>query len=396
VGRKEADLRVSGYFVLFFLESRFMSNLNLKGYLAVATVALYGVVYSTSVLAVGTDADTDIDNFATVDYRVGGFSQPPVVSPTTSFKVDQVVDLTVAEADGAETSVVPNETGAIARFTVTNTGNEVQDFGLSVNNVATGIFGVTDNFDPSAFTIVIDANGDDVYDVGDTVANFIDELSADDLNPDPLLDNVVSVFVLANIPIAQVPGDGANIELVAEAREGGTATVQGIVQAETGGANTDGLEIVWSNNTAADDDAYLVGALPTLAATKSSEVLSDPLLNVFPNALAIPGAFVEYTVTVTNTGTTAATNLSVSDTLQGELTFETGTYNGSTADVEITVGAGPATYCIAEPGGTDTNLDGCVLTGSILTVATAGMTADEVANTPNNVVVVRFQVTINN
>ena len=372
-----------------------MSNLinNTRKCFAATAVALMGVVYSTSVLAVGTDADTDIDNFATVNYEVGGIGRPPVDSPVTSFKVDQVVDVTVAEADGAETAVVPNQVGAIARFTVTNTGNEVQDFGLSVNNVSTGVFGVTDNFDPSAFTIVIDANGDDVYDAGDTVANYIDELSADDTNPDPLLDNVVSVFVLATIPNQSI-GDGANIELVAEAREGGASGSQGIVQAETGGVNTDGLEVVWSNNPGSDDDAYLVVAAPTLVAAKASEVLSDPLGNASPNALAIPGSIVEYTVTITNSGALAATNVSVSDTLQSDLTFETGTYNGGASDVSITVGA-VTTFCIAEAGGTDTNGDGCVRSGSVLTVAPAGLTADEVANAPDNVVEVRFQVSIN-
>ncbi|MGI9289686.1 MAG: hypothetical protein ACR2QG_00255 [Gammaproteobacteria bacterium] len=359
-----------------------------------ASAVLYGAVHSAAVLAVGTSADTDIDNFATVDYQVGGFDQPAVISPTTSFKVDQVVDLTVAEADGAETSVVPNETGAIARFTVTNTGNATQDFGLSVANITSVVFGNTDNFDPSAVTIVIDANGDDTYDAGDTVANYIDELSADDTNPDPLLDNVVSVFVLANIPNTQVAGDAANIELTAEAREAGGIGSQGAVQAETGGNNTDGLEVVWSNNTASDEDSYLVSALPSLAAAKSSEVLSDPLGNSSPVALAIPNAVVEYTVTVTNSGTVAADNVAVTDTLQSDLTFATGNYTGAT-DVEITVGGSPAVYCIAETGGTDTNGDGCVLNGALLTVAHTSMTADSLANAPANVITVRFQVTIN-
>lgn len=362
---------------------------------AVASAALFGMMYSMSAMALGTAADTDIDNFATVDFQVSGTPQVTVTSNTTSFKVDQVVDLTVAEADGGETSVVPNQQDAVARFTVTNTGNEVQDFGLSVNDVVTGVFGITDNFDPSAFTIVVDTNNNDVYDAGvDTVQSFIDELSPN-VTADPATDNVISVFVLADIPLVQVTGDGANIELVAEAREGGVAG-QGIVQAETGGNNTDGLEIVWSNNTASDDDAYSVGAIASLAAAKTSEVLSDPLGNSAPAAVAIPGAIVEYTITITNSGSVAATDVTVTDTLQADLSFETGNYDVGVSDSDVQVDAlGVTSYCIAEAGGTDTNADGCVRTGTVLSVGAAGMTADTAANAPNNVVTVRFQVAIN-
>jgi len=304
-------------------------NRNPRRVLAVVTVALCGVVYSTSVLAVGTDAGTSIDNFATVDYKVGGIGQTAIDSPVTQFVVDQVVDLTVAEADGADTGVSPAEFDAVARFTVTNEGNETQDFDLSIADLVGGtVFGNLDNINLDALTIVIDANGNDVYDAGtDTVATFIDELSADDLNPDPLLDNVVSVFILGDIPASAVNGDAGNIELTATAHKSGGAGL-GVIEAETG-VNDDPatVQIVFSNNTGTDQDSYLVGSA-TLAAVKASAVISDPLGQVAPAALAIPGAFVEYEVTITNTGGTDATELVITDDIQGELTYETGTYNG--------------------------------------------------------------------
>ena len=155
-------------------------NKSLKRLLATGLVAFFGVVYSTSALAVGTTPDTAIDNVATVGFKVGGVDQTAVPSNTTTFEVDQVVDLTVAEADGVDTNVSPAETGAVARFTVTNTGNATQDFKLSVADLIGGdVFGNTDNIQTDALTIVIDANGNDVYDAGtDQVQSFIDELSA--------------------------------------------------------------------------------------------------------------------------------------------------------------------------------------------------------------------------
>jgi uncharacterized repeat protein (TIGR01451 family) len=364
---------------------------NLARCFAVAAVVLCAVVFPTAVLAVGTDADTDIDNIALVDYEVASIPQSQVSSGTYTFKVDQVVDVTVSEVNGSQTLVLPNETDAVTRFFVTNTGNEVQDFDLIVNNIATVVFGVTDNFDPSSITIVVDANDDDTYDGGDTVIDYIDELSADPTSN----NNRIAVFVLADIPIGQVAGDGANIELVVLAHEGGTASSQGGVQAEDAGPNTDGLEVVFDNETDSDESSYEVDVTPSLGATKDSEVLDDPTGGTFPNAFAIPGATVEYTVTITNTGTVAADNVEVSDTLQSDLTLLVDVYNGAADNVEITIGAGPATYCDAEVGGTDTNTDGCVLVGALLTVAPPGITADAVANAPDNVITVSFQVSIN-
>lgn len=375
-------------------------NSNVKGYLAVASVTLFGMVHSTAVLALGTDAGTPIDNFATVDYKVGGFDQTPIDSPVSQFVVDQVVDLTVAEADGGDTAASPAQTGAIARFTVSNTGNATQDFALSVADLVGGTVFSPDTIDADLLTIAVDANGNDVYDAGIDTAVFIDELPANP-NGDPLLDNVVSVFILANIPVAAVGGDAANVELTATAHKAGAAGL-GIVEAETGvDDDPSTVQIVFSNSTATDEDGYLISAA-SLTVVKSSEVISDPLGAVAPAALAIPGAVVEYSITVTNTGASSATELSISDDIVSELAFETGTYNGSASDVEIVVGASPAVYCVAEIGGVDSNGDGCFrdaagdsltvsipVSGSYPTGLTVGTTA------PDDELVVRFQVSIN-
>jgi len=366
-------------------------NNSLKRLLATGLVAFFSVVYSTSALAVGTAADTDIANSATVDFKVGGVVQTAVPSNTTTFKVDQVVDLTVAEADGIDTDVSPAETGAVARFTVTNTGNATQDFNLSVADLTSGsVFGNSDSIQADSLTIVIDANDNGVYDEGtDLVQSFIDELSAVSGS------NEVYVFILADIPADAVDGDAANIRLTATAHKAGAAGL-GAVEAETGVDDDAGLQIVFSNNTGTADDSYLVGSA-TLDAVKTSRVVSDPLLQSFPEALAIPGAIVEYTITITNTGGTSATELVISDDIQSDLTFETGNY--ATEDVEITKRDGTVVTCTADTG--DGDGDGCGLAGSTLTVSipTAvdadGISVGALADAPQNEVVIKFQVSIN-
>ena len=378
----------------------------MKKILALGPVAFLGLALSTSVLAVGTDAGTPINNTATVGYSVGGVAQTAINSPQTTFLVDQVVDFVVAEADGGDTLVGAGEQDAVARFTITNTGNETQDFALSVLDLIGGTVFSLDTIDADLLTIVIDANDNDVYDAGiDTVANFIDELSADDTAAADA-DNVISVFILGDIPDPAAAGAAANIVLTGTAHVAGAAGL-GAVEAETGG-NDDpsSVEIIFSADVTAgtgtsDQDGYLVG-LASLAAVKTSTVVLDPLGQASPLALAIPGAFVQYEVTITNNGGLPATELQVTDTLQGDLTFATGTYNTAASDVEIVVGASAAVYCVAEIGGVDTNGDGCFrnVAGDSLTVSIpvsgtypTGLTVGTTA--PDDEVIVRFQATIN-
>ena len=381
-----------------------MCALNLKRLIALGSVALFSLVYSTSALALRTDAGTQIDNTATVGYKVGGVDQTPEVSDTSTFFVDQVVDFVVTELGGGDTDVGAGEQDAVARFTVTNTGNETQDFALSVANLSGGTVFSLDTIDTTGLTIFVDVDGDDLYDAGIDIATFIDELSADDT----AAANEITVFVLGDIPgtaDGSVP-DAANIELTATAHVAGGAAGLGAVEAETGGNDDPGsVQVIFSaavdaGTTTSAQDGYLVG-LASLAAVKTSTVVLDPLGQTSPLALAIPGAFVQYEVTISNTGGLPATEVQVTDNISGDLTFETGTYNTAASDVEIVVGVSAAVYCIAEIGGVDTNGDGCFrnVAGDSLTVSIpvsgtypTGLT---VGTGANDDVVVRFQASIN-
>ena len=364
---------------------------SLRRLFALGTVAFCGVMFSTSVLAVGTDAGTPIDNFATVGFKVGGVDQTAVPSNTTSFVVDQLVHVAVTEADSGDTAVSPGETVAIARFTVTNLGNEVQDYALTVADLVGGTVFSLDTIQADALTIFVDANDNDVYDAGIDTATFIDELSADDT----AAANVISVFVLANIPATAVDGDAANIQLdvvthVGGASGGGVGVIQ--TASAAGVDDTAGLEVVFDAATGSAEDGYLVGSA-TLSAVKVPVVISDPLSRVAPDALAIPGAFVECTVTITNTGGTEATNLVITDDIQADVTLLTGQYSG--ADVEIVEGSSAAVFCTAAA-----DADGCVLTGTTLTVSIVPTVPDPdglsvLATAPDDVVIIRFRVSIN-
>src|SRR5690606_16038064 len=118
----------------------------------------------------------------------------------------------------------------------------------------------------------------------------------------------------------------------------------------------------------------------------------DPF-NGTTNPKAIPGATVEYTITLANGGAVSAAGVTIGDTLPANTTFVANGYNAGVSNVSITVGAGPTTFCNAEAGGTDTNADGCVINAGQLVVGAPALAT--VATGAGNQVAVRFRVTIN-
>jgi uncharacterized repeat protein (TIGR01451 family) len=277
--------------------------------------------------ATGTAANTSINNTASVDYTVGGVNQPDVNSNTTTFVTDRRILVTVAEVGGGYTDVAPGQTGQLLTFTVTNNTNAVMDFRLDATQQATNAadpFGGTDDFDVTALQVFVDSNGNNTYDAGTDTAAFIDELAA---------DGTVTVFVVANIPIGQANGNSAGVTLTAIAADSGGAGL-GSDSTQTASAETPNVVDTVFGDIAGDTDANRDGRhsdtdayriqTATLSVTKTSTVISDPFNNT-TNPKRIPGAIVEYCVTVQNTGGAAATAVVVTDVLTGQpVTYQAG------------------------------------------------------------------------
>ena len=186
-----------------------------------------------------------------------------------------------------------------------------------------------------------------------------------------------------------------------------TLTLLASVDAATAGTtitNTAGVTYLSQNDPNAGNGSASVDITPVtanLTVIKSVSTVRDPLGATAPAALAIPGAVVQYEISITNSGNGSATEVIVTDTLNANLTFLAGEYDSGAADIEIIVGAASPVYCIAEVGG-DTNADGCFLNaaGDDLTVTIpvsatypTGLTVGTTA--PDNVAVVHFRATVN-
>ena len=329
-----------------------------------AVVALGSFAVSGTVFAQSTPSGTSISNTATVNYSVNSVNQT-AVSASTSFLVDTVINLNVT--GGFTYDVTPGALAQVATYTVTNTSNITSDFTLGVTNETAA----ANDFDMNTLVVHVD-NGDNVYNAVDDTATSITGLGSG-------LSR--TVFVTGDVPGAATNNQDAPVRLTATAIDPGT-TVAWVNDASVD--NPAAVQIVVANDDAFGDDTFHIQTA-TLGVTKSSEVITDNLVPPSPNPKAIPGATVEYTITIANTGSQAATLQTLSDALAATTTFRADDYPGA-MDVSIQVDANPVAYCTS-----DADADGCVLSGTTLTVGAPAITSVAAGST----VVVKFRVTIN-
>ena len=304
-----------------------------------AVAAVLVIMSGTSpAWALGTAANTSIINRASVTYSVSAVPQTLIESSPagntnpgatngadTSFLVDDRVDLTVVLLDVANISVVPNQVGAVTSYRLTNTGNAIHDFRLVASNGGVAPFAPpADNFDMTGLLVFVeDGTTPGSYQAAEDTALFVDELAA---------DGVVDIYILGTVPAVQVNNDVAVVTLQVVTADGGGAAVLGGDTAETVGADTAGVDVVFgdagNDGTEEDYGGYQV-ATASLTITKTSAIISDPFNGAGPDRKRIPGAVIEYTVTIANAGPATATAITVSDDLTteiglGTISFDTG------------------------------------------------------------------------
>ncbi|MEO8999384.1 MAG: hypothetical protein ABI227_10190 [Rhodanobacter sp.] len=376
--------------------------------------ALLGLGSMAANAAANTPANTPIANKATVSYNVGAVTQTPVESsPTgnsnpgagngtpTTFVVDAKLVFTVTTVDAAIVSVTPGQTGAVLVYQVTNTGNDTQGVSFTTLAEATGTVNPfatqpADNFDTTGVNIYVSASNSATYVPANDTASTISQLA-------PGASRYV--FVVSTIPVARVNGDSAVMALVAQvATAGATAgyavapganiTSDDHLAAWTPGtvqhifADAAGTDDLALDGKASSRDAYLVKSA-SLTISKTSKVVSDPTGAATPHA--IPGAVMQYTITVANAaGASAnASSIAINDSLASILTNVT--WNANSLAVAST-GAGNANGTCADSGTTLTAT-------SPYTAVTCGYSSSTVSVTgitlqPGNTASITFNVTI--
>ena len=314
--------------------------------LALSLLAATTLVTALPARAAGTVAGTSIANRATVNYAVGGVAQPQIgSSPTgnssgagtdTTFLVDNKVNLSVLETNAAGANTSPGLTtagiaNAVAVFKLTNTGNNPQGYTFAVTQPVGGTVFSSDTFDMLNTKAVVSgaacstaSTTTPTYNSGTDTATTVPTLSP---------DTCVYVIVLGDTPNGLVNGAAATVQLTA------TTVVANTLAALTqtvGADNPNAVDVVFADpagsaggahatqtagdGKAFDYDQYIVVA-PSLTVTKTSAVVSDPINNT-TNPKAIPGATLQYTITVANAvAGAAAAAVTIADVIPANTTY---------------------------------------------------------------------------
>lgn len=326
-------------------------------------VLVTAMLFAQQAMAVGTRAGTSIINTATVDFDVAGVVQTQLSSPPVEFVVDRRVDFTLDVPGAALVDVTPGGSfpteDYFFDFLLTNTSNSVIDFNVSLAQMVGGLVrpAQTDDADMAAVEYAVSAeplSGLDPNPVRGG-AQFVDELEADDS---------IRIRVFGDAALAMSNGQIAGVDLTVVGAEGGDPTNEGLPLVD-GVANTNlGIENVFAddlgdNSESAQDGFIVVSA--DLAVAKAYLVVAGDL----GSGLPIPGATIEYTITIVNSSTTTAADpVQIGDVLDGDVAFVTGGFSG--LDFEIDNG-GVVSQCTAAVDGDD-----CQEAAGVITIGGAG------------------------
>jgi uncharacterized repeat protein (TIGR01451 family) len=353
------------------------------------------VLMSQHAFAVGTPAGTTISNQAQVDYAVGGNAQTFILSDpagnsvpgagqgsATTFVVDNRVDFTLVEAGliGA-TPVTPGQPNVSVQFNLVNTGNQIQDFRLDPTNLLAAfgaVNGLVDTeHDMSLLQVYVDNNGDGLT-LGTDPA-FVDEL---------VPGANVNIYIVTTPDVTLPNGAIVNVNLQAIVADAGAAGIGADTVDDLGNADTAGIDVVFAEGGALGDgrldaqDGFTVSSA-ALTITKTATLISDPFNNT-TNPKAIPGAVIEYVITVSNaTGGSNADAVEITDTLSTDITV-VDNFFAANGEVQIN-NNGVLSTCSQEADG-----DNCQIVTGALSVGAD--TPISVAAT--QVLTITFRVTI--
>jgi trimeric autotransporter adhesin len=252
-------------------------------------IVLGGASFMSVAHAAAPTAGVNISNIASASYTDAGGKNQNVTSNEVKTTVLQVASFTLV----ADRSTTSNPNGQVSlSHTLTNTGNGTDSFKIDIANVAAG-----DDFDFAAPKVYLDANGDGVPDNTTNLNGTNISLPA---------GGSTGLIVVATTPNSSTNAQTGQLTITA------TSTFDIAAGTPLPVTNTDTVTVTGN---------------AVVKVTKSASV-----------ATAAAGSQVEYTLTYSNIGNTAATDVAVTDVLPANVTYvpTSGIANG----VGLTDGAG--------------------------------------------------------
>ena len=264
--------------------------------------ALTAVLSTQSAHAAGTAAGTMIINTATGTFT-NGSTTSTVQSNAVSLRVDEVLDVTVASLSAATIQV--GSSSVTVPFRITNTGNGPEAFKVTAIPVNAG-----NQFDPVVQAIVMDTNGNRIYDPG------VDQALISGANTAAIGANgTLDAFIILTLPAGASDGETAQIRLTAEAVTG--SGTPGTIFAARGQGGGDA--VVGASGALAGAATPLIASSISLAIAKTATV-ADP----YGRSEIIPGSVVTFQIVASFTGTGSATNAHITDVIPANTTYQAG------------------------------------------------------------------------
>lgn len=297
--------------------------------ISVAIISMPNAAY-----AAGTLAGTDIQNVASATFDTAG-GPVTIQSNTVTIKVDELLDVTVSSSDPGDVITSPGQTSNVQSFRVSNTGNGDEAFALTAT-VANG----GDDFDPSLQQIVIDTNGNGVFDAG------VDVVYTAGVN-DPVIapDQNITVFVITSTPAGVADTNRANVSIAAAAVTGTGLPGTSFPNAGQGGGNA----VVGTTGAQSSANGFLAVQATSVTLNKTATIL-DP----FGGNRPVPGAIVTYSLVATVAGTGILNNLVITDPIPVGSQYQAGSITlqglGLTDAADVDAGRFTGTSIIVAAG----------------------------------------------
>jgi uncharacterized repeat protein (TIGR01451 family) len=262
------------------------------------------------------------------------------------------VNVTVSWQNAGDVSVTAGAASQTLLFKVTNTGNGADVFKLSKTLVTPG----GSSFTPAACLVYFDTANTGLFDPSDV-------LYTPGSNDPPLAQNQsVNMLIVCNVPNSVLDTSLGEMQLGATSK-----TASGVFGTVNAGGGVGGVDAVVGTTTGVSDATGIYQVSQFAVAYVKKQSVSAP----GGGHQAVSGATIQYTLTVTPSGSASGTNLVVTDPVPANTTFVPGSLllNGTA------VTAGNGDFDVTTPGAVTVKL------GNLAGSASAQ--------------IVKFQVTIN-
>ncbi len=263
----------------------------------------------------GTAAGTVVINQAFVTFKSGG-SQYNAASNVSNLTVQEVIELSVVNADVANVSVTSGSTQQVLTFQLQNAGNGTDSYSISTS--------VFSGFTPDTMDIYFDTGGFGIFDAGDTL--YVPGTN------DPTLAAGASlrIFVVSSIPAGLSEGALSEIRLTVTSKTG-TGPAGTII---TGGGDS-GTNAIIGNSQGSSSDTSIYEVLSGLVMVKTATV-ADPS----GGSLPISGAVIQYTISVGISGGGTLTGVQVTDAVPAYTTYVPGSLELNNSTISDGPGGG--------------------------------------------------------